>query len=507
MNVYLWMVYLAIVIVSFLPLTRLDLFSVSKKYAYFKYVSISLFIWTLILGASFVVDNSLILYLIFMIKYPIVFFATAMAYIAFMNYLKIKIPKWLLNSIWLFFTINLVLALSNGWHQWYMDTPYSAGFNYNDILESQPSWFFMIHTVANYVLLFVTLVFVIRKMYRSLKIENDAFPFFFLIITVITGIIINFFHVFIYTFILDPTLIIFVIFISIMYFVFYIRDVRLIIRLSNQSFILNNLREMFLIVNHRDEVVDASKSFKEKFSIDLIEGVPLKAVMDQLETKSIVYTKSKNIVFDQDKLFIHMKIKDINMPLLKYPGHMILFYDETTIQKYIHDMDYVMNHDLMTDLYNRNYLEMIRKQYNLNIAYGCIIFDLDGLKLYNDYLGHIAGDNLLKRFSSILKDLSSLNEDMISIRMGGDEFLLIIDSADKKKIEDVIQHINKESTSKDPLENIGFSYGYAIQKKDEDLSIVLSKADINMYQMKATREEEKKKLENILKEQAKKKSD
>jgi hypothetical protein len=53
------------------------------------------------------------------------------------------------------------------------------------------------------------------------------------------------------------------------------------------------------------------------------------------------------------------------------------------------------------------------------------------------------------------------------------------------------------------LENIGFSYGYAIREKDQNLSNVMSEADVHMYQMKATRQEAKTKLEETLKKQMK----
>jgi diguanylate cyclase (GGDEF)-like protein len=438
-----------------------------------------------------------------MFKYPLIYFSTAAAFVAFMRYLDIKIPKYFIAGLWAFFIINLTMALTNQWHLLYIDLPYEETITFKMLAEADTGWFFLVHTIFSYLLLLSTAFMVIKKSYRSLKKEKDAFPFILLVFTVVFGVIINYIHVFYYTFTLDPTHIIFVAFISISYFIFYIRDVRLILELNNNEFVLNNLREMYMIVNHRDEVVDASKSFLDKFSITLDEGLPLKDIMKKIEKTSVVYSSSKNIEYDETKDFIHMKIKDINIPLMKHHGHMILFYDETKIQKYIHDMDYVMNHDLMTDLYNRNYLESVREDYGLKNQYGCVIFDLDGLKLYNDYLGHNEGDRLLKRFANILKDLSDQNPNMIAIRMGGDEFLLILPDMDKNKIESVINQIYAEADDDDPLENIGFSYGYAIREEDQNLSNVMSEADVHMYQMKATRQEAKTKLEETLKKQMK----
>jgi len=492
-----------IAILSFLPLVRIDLFSVSKKYTYFKYLSVTLFIWSMIIGLSLVVGSSNILYFISLLKYPIIYLSTALAFVAFMHYLEIKIPNFLKIILWSFFTVNLIIAITNRWHLWFIKLAYSDTVTYQVLVEADTGWFFLFHTIVSYLLLLATVFMVIRKMYRTLKQEQDAFPFFLLVFTIIVGVLLNFVHVFIYTFTLDPTYIIFIVFVSFMYFIFYIRDVRLILRLNNHQFILDNLREMFMILNHRNEVVDASQSFQNKFSLSLDEGIPLKTIMREIEKKSVVYSSSKNIEYDEEKMYIHMKVKDINMPLLKHPGHMILFYDETKIQKYIHDMDYVMNHDLMTNLYNRNYLESIRDDFDQTSDYGCIIFDLDGLKLYNDYLGHNEGDRLLKRFASVLKDRTSANDSITPIRMGGDEFLLIINDVNQSKIQALVEKIHSETTDDNPLKNIGFSYGFAIQKKDEKLSTILSEADIKMYQMKATREKAKAMLEETLKKHAK----
>jgi diguanylate cyclase (GGDEF)-like protein len=256
---------------------------------------------------------------------------------------------------------------------------------------------------------------------------------------------------------------------------------------------------MFLIVDHREQVVDASKSFLNRFSIELNEGKPLDDVMDKIKESSVVYSSGKDIQFDKDKSFIHMLVKDINIPFLKYPGHMILFYDETKVQKYIHDLNYAMNHDLMTGLFNRNYLESLRETYDNEKTYGCIIFDLDGLKLFNDYLGHHEGDELLKRFANILDRISNENEDLIPIRMGGDEFLLIFKDKEPSMVSSYIDEIKKSATDKDLCKHIGFSYGIGYHEEDDEFSNVLSKADIKMYEMKTKREEQKKKLESFLK--------
>ncbi|PCH94743.1 MAG: hypothetical protein COB83_10580 [Gammaproteobacteria bacterium] len=61
------------------------------------------------------------------------------------------------------------------------------------------------------------------------------------------------------------------------------------------------------------------------------------------------------------------------------------------------------------------------------------IIDLDDIKNINDTWGHDAGDLLLANFSEAIK-ASSRPEDKI-YRIGGDEFALILNSANKDQIK------------------------------------------------------------------------
>ena len=85
--------------------------------------------------------------------------------------------------------------------------------------------------------------------------------------------------------------------------------------------------------------------------------------------------------------------------------------------------------DPLTSLFNRRYLteslgrEMTRcKRRNLSLA--VLMLDLDHFKVFNDTLGHQAGDTLLVAFSRLLQK-SVRNED-IACRLGGEEFILIM---------------------------------------------------------------------------------
>ena len=68
------------------------------------------------------------------------------------------------------------------------------------------------------------------------------------------------------------------------------------------------------------------------------------------------------------------------------------------------------------------------KQLNCSIMY----LDLDHFKYYNDTFGHSVGDVIIKAFADIFRKASEGEGDVI--RFGGDEFLIVIESAEKEKI-------------------------------------------------------------------------
>jgi len=113
----------------------------------------------------------------------------------------------------------------------------------------------------------------------------------------------------------------------------------------------------------------------------------------------------------------------------------------------------------------------------------CLIFmDIDDFKLYNDTLGHLEGDELLKEFGKILK--SQLRETDIVCRYAGDEFAIIlpditIDGA-KTAAEKIRQAIEK-TQFKMP---VTISLGVAAYTKGLTQHEFILKADRALYEAK-----------------------
>ena len=484
MSITLWIVFMLVAIVSFIPITILGLFNVNKKYHYFKYLSITLFLWTIVTLLRFVVIEPTLLYYLSLTIYPIIFALTSILFIAVLVYLDKKVYTLSKILLIVFFIVDTIIAFTNANHQLMIEVLPSATLQFSDFTIASNGAFFYVHTIVSYVLLIYIIILIIAKLYKDIKLDQDVVPFIIMVVGMIVGISLNVVHILFYTFTLDPTYIAFVLIISTLYYIFYIRDLRLILEFDRNNFILDNLREMYLVVNQRQEVVDASDEFLKSFDIDLSENLSFHQLVESLKDKAVIYESHDQLEgeFRSGYRYLHMQIKPIRLPFFKYSGKFYMFYDETSNRKYINDVNYVKSHDLMTELYNRNHFEELKiKMDNTSEKYALAMFDLDGLKLFNDYLGHEEGDQLIKDFADMFKYLADKHS-YIPIRMGGDEFLIIAPTQTKEEVITNIKICCKQSTTRKIL----FSYGVAANHEAGDnVEKVTMRADQRMYEMKA----------------------
>lgn len=148
-------------------------------------------------------------------------------------------------------------------------------------------------------------------------------------------------------------------------------------------------------------------------------------------------------------------------------------------------------YDSLTGLVNREFtIEYLRKEIEeikrerKNSHYLCVIYiDLDNFKQINDKYGHLIGDNVLKEVAKIFAK-NFRKSDVIG-RIGGDEFLIIINSCKKSSIEDKLELIKKMVENQFKKYNLSFSYGI-VQIPDDTLNLedAIKLADQKMYKNK-----------------------
>lgn len=117
------------------------------------------------------------------------------------------------------------------------------------------------------------------------------------------------------------------------------------------------------------------------------------------------------------------------------------------INKRIKIWEYYATHDAMTKCLNRKAglerLNTILKNYSQCAPISIIYADLNNLKMINDNYGHSEGDKAIIKISKIFKE--SIKKDDFVVRLGGDEFLIVLLNTCEKDAEKIIEFINKKT--------------------------------------------------------------
>ena len=158
------------------------------------------------------------------------------------------------------------------------------------------------------------------------------------------------------------------------------------------------------------------------------------------------------------------------------------------------ELEYLSLHDALTDLYNRAFFEeeMKRFQRDRKGGAGILVFDVDGLKLINDTLGHAVGDLILKDVAAILKNAFRCHD--VVARIGGDEFAVVLPDLSVGVYEGHCQKIRRQIAAyneAEPVVPLSLSMGFAVsQEQNLDMVALFKEADNNMYREKMNRQKE-----------------
>lgn len=144
----------------------------------------------------------------------------------------------------------------------------------------------------------------------------------------------------------------------------------------------------------------------------------------------------------------------------------------------------VLNHRAF---YERFYQERERaKRFKEELS--LLFFDMDDFKKINDKYNHLVGDEVLLKFSLLMKRLSR-NMDIIA-RYGGEEFCIILPRTGKKEAGEIAERIRlavarEEFIAKDKGVRLTVSCGVvSFPQEGEDLEYLIKTADQRMYTAK-----------------------
>ena len=178
----------------------------------------------------------------------------------------------------------------------------------------------------------------------------------------------------------------------------------------------------------------------------------------------------------------------------KIKHYISIFSNISALKKTEKELSTLAHYDPLTKLPNRVLLRTrlthaIEQAHRHHHKLAVLFLDLDRFKNVNDSLGHPAGDQLLTQVTERLS--TRVREGDTLARVGGDEFILILDQIAKPSdaasvAEDMIQTLSSPFKLFDTHEIfIGVSIGIAFYPDDGDEAYELVKyADTAMYQAK-----------------------
>jgi len=122
-----------------------------------------------------------------------------------------------------------------------------------------------------------------------------------------------------------------------------------------------------------------------------------------------------------------------------------------------------------------------------DLPFYLFVIDMDKFKNINDTYGHNVGDEVIRKFVSIVKE--ELKEEDCFARLGGDEFVLMMTRASSEKAMDVLKRIQKSTSETHQLlrntVNFSISAGMAeVKDFNENIDEVIKRADRNLYKEK-----------------------
>lgn len=202
-----------------------------------------------------------------------------------------------------------------------------------------------------------------------------------------------------------------------------------------------------------------------------------------------IYSRRKN-----GELFLQdLTIKTLYDSKGEVENSVIMFTDITQEREHILQIKHLSEHDLLTGLPNRR---LLRQEFRFAKAaakrnasqLGLLFIDLNNFKPINDTYGHTYGDEVLQVIANRMRDCVR-EMDMVS-REGGDEFIVLVMSAESKVACELLADKLKSAISEPIIVNnislsVSASIGMASHPEHGDsLEDLIAVADSAMYAQK-----------------------
>lgn len=147
---------------------------------------------------------------------------------------------------------------------------------------------------------------------------------------------------------------------------------------------------------------------------------------------------------------------------------------------------YLSEHDSLTTLFNRGYVDKALAQLltDDHLPLSIILADMNALKLTNDVFGHHKGDELILRITRILKNCCRPGD--IAARWGGDEFLILLPNTTHEACQAIAEEIHQACRAADAdFVHVSVAIGTATTERlDINTADLFALAENRMYKNK-----------------------
>ena len=196
-----------------------------------------------------------------------------------------------------------------------------------------------------------------------------------------------------------------------------------------------------------------------------------------------------------DCLYKPLNIKELSVLILYYARDIT-----RQMQKELDNAQTVANTDVLTGAGSlAAYTDrIVRLSMAVNedrsYEFTAVYCDCNGLKKINDTLGHNAGDTYIKNCYDIL---TSVFDEKDVYRIGGDEFVVLLDGCGCKNIKELTQRLEEKEREASLIEGAdygmtSFAFGFASFDcaADNTVGDVIQRADHEMYKNKSKRKQD-----------------
>ena len=254
-----------------------------------------------------------------------------------------------------------------------------------------------------------------------------------------------------------------------------------------------NLREGIYITTQDGEILDANPACVEIFGASSLEELKRYRVQD-------LYVEPEQRGEETDRLARDGVVREYELVLRRpdglertvldtcssiedpetgevlYHGILVDITHRKLLENRFHEQSL---RDPLTGCFNRRFLKEVEKKLGALDTWGAIVVDVDNFKEMNDSYGHQKGDEVLVRISRFL--LQNARAEDAVVRMGGDEFLLLLLGASARFVAEVGQRLRDTASSQGVAP---FSLGWANRHGTESLERTIDHADRELLQIR-----------------------